>query len=64
MDGRMNAYTKAHKYVRKHVCMYMVVLCRVAARKSFPVHHHSAGYILFPFGSLSKSWLFRKLDTA
>ena len=30
-----------------------LVLCRVAAVKSFPVHHHSAGYILFLLGSLS-----------
>ena len=26
------------------------MLCRVAAVKSLPVHHHCAGYILFPFG--------------
>ena len=25
------------------------MLCRVAAVKSLPLHHHSAGYILFPF---------------
>ena len=35
-----------------------LVLCRVAAVKSLPVYHHSAGYILFPLGSLSPSWLF------
>ena len=26
------------------------MLCRVAAVKSLPVHHHSGGYILFPLG--------------
>ena len=31
----------------------VVGLWRVAAVKSLPVHHHSAGYILFPLGSLS-----------
>ena len=34
------------------------VLCRVAAVKSLPVHHHSAGYILFPLGLLSPSCYF------
>ena len=29
------------------------MLCRVAAVKSLSVHHYSAGYILFPLGSLS-----------
>ena len=29
------------------------MLCRVAAVKSLPIHHHSAGYILFPLGSLN-----------
>ena len=32
-----------------------VVPC--GGRKKSPVHHHSAGYILFPLGSLSPSWL-------
>ena len=41
-----------------------LVLCRVAAVKSLPVHHHSAGYILFPLGSLSPTWLFWKSNTA
>ena len=46
----------------------VVVLCHVAAVKRGKtvinyimiknLHHHSAGYILFPFGSLSPSWLF------
>ena len=31
----------------------VLVLCRVAAVKSLPVHHHSADDILFPLGSLS-----------
>ena len=35
-----------------------LMLCLVAAVKSLPVHHHSVGYILFPLGSLSLSWLF------
>ena len=35
------------------------MLCRVAAVKSLSVRHHSAGYILFPLGSLNPSWLFR-----
>ena len=31
----------------------VLVLCHVAAVKSLPIHHHSAGNILFPMGSLS-----------
>ena len=38
--------------------LLLLVLCRVAAVKSLPVHHHSAGYILFPLGSLSPSGYF------
>ena len=41
--------------------LLQLVLCRVAAVKSLPVQHHSAGYILFSLGSLSPSfpsWLF------
>ena len=34
------------------------MLCRVAAVKSFPEQHHSAGYILFPLGSVGLSWYF------
>ena len=34
------------------------MLCRVVAVKSFPVHHRSAGYILFPLESLSPSFYF------
>ena len=34
------------------------MLCRVATVMNLPAHHHSAGYILFPLGSLSTSWLF------
>ena len=33
--------------------LLQLVLCRVAAVKSLPVHHYSAGYSLFPLGSLS-----------
>ena len=33
-----------------------LALCRAAAVKSLPVHHYSAGYILFPLGSVSPSW--------
>ena len=36
----------------------------VAVVKSLPIHHHSAGYILFPLGSLSPSWLFWESNTA
>ena len=36
--------------------LLQLVLCRVAAVKSLPVHHHS--YILFSLGSLSPSCLF------
>ena len=32
-------------------------------RKKSPHNHNSAGYILFPLGLLSPSWLFLKLDT-
>ena len=32
--------------------------------KNLAVHHHSAGYILFPLGLLSPSWLFWKSNTA
>ena len=39
------------------------MLCPVAAVKSLPVHHHSSGYVLFPLGSLSPSWLFCKSNT-
>ena len=38
---------------------FLQSLCRVAAVKSLLVHHHSAGYILFPLGSLSLSWLLK-----
>ena len=36
------------------------MLCRVVAIKRLPVPHHSTGYILFPLGSWSPSWLFWK----
>ena len=39
------------------------MLCRVAAVKCLPVHHHSEGYVLFPLGSLSQSLLFWKYNT-
>ena len=39
-----------------------VVSC--GGRKKSPVHHHGAGYILFPLESLSSSWLFWKSNTA
>ena len=42
----------------------LLVLCRVEAVKSLPVQHHSAGYNLFPLGTLSPSWLFWKSNTA
>ena len=35
----------------------------MAAVKSLPVHHHSAGYILFLFGSLNPSGLFESRIT-
>ena len=34
------------------------MLCHVAAVKSLPVYHHSAGYILFHLGSLCQSGYF------
>ena len=43
-------------------CLGRAAAC--VAVKSLPVHHHSAGYILFPLGSLSSSWLFWKSNTA
>ena len=39
-----------------------VVPCE-GRKQSLPVHHHSAGYILFPLGSLSSSWSFWKSNT-
>ena len=35
------------------------MLCRVAAVKHLSIHHHSAGYILLPLGSLSPSFFFQ-----
>ena len=39
------------------------MFCRVAAVKILPVHHHSAGYILFPLGSSSPSGYFENRIT-
>ena len=50
-----DTYFGVERIKLQRVASRKLVLCRAAAVKSLPVHHHSAGYILFHLGSLSLS---------
>ena len=42
--------------------LLQLVLCRVAAVKSFPVHHNSAGYIFISFGIIEPTLFISKIE--